>query len=183
MSRWTLPISLLRRRSRTPNLSQATVNCLLRKTATVTEMKSSPDLYDLIYFILSTECDYHTHKINGSQQKFKKSRFLTCHCHKIYREEAVGLKCSNSTYYDFFEYVNFATIREKFDILLTTALLTLIKVPKLLFTPVCAQGGGEGCFHLDPTIVRYIPVGVFGTKLTQHLYTPKTALNQLMNSK
>ena len=43
------PISLLRRKSRTPNFSQTAVNCLLSKTATMREMKSSLVLCDLIY--------------------------------------------------------------------------------------------------------------------------------------
>ena len=36
--------------------------------------------------------------INGSQLAKIKSRFLTCPCHKIYRDEAVGLKGCNYTY-------------------------------------------------------------------------------------
>ena len=43
------PISLLRRKSRTPNFSQTAFNCSLRKTTTMREMKSSPVLCDLIY--------------------------------------------------------------------------------------------------------------------------------------
>ena len=59
MSRWTLhPINLLRRKSRTPNFSQTAVNCLLRKTATMREMKSSPVL--CIYYTVH-ECENHTH--------------------------------------------------------------------------------------------------------------------------
>ena len=43
------PISLLRRKSRTPNYSQTAFNCSLRKTATMREMQSSSVLCDLIY--------------------------------------------------------------------------------------------------------------------------------------
>ena len=57
-------------------------------------------------------------------QKWK-SRFFTCPCHKIYREEAVGLKkfqlCLKN--YDFCEYVKFRAISWKFDILSTAAWL------------------------------------------------------------
>ena len=57
-------------------------------------------------------------------QKWK-STFLTCPCHKIYREEAVGLKSSNYTLKIkiFCEYVKFEAILWKFDILPITALL------------------------------------------------------------
>ena len=53
-------------------------------------------------------------------------------------------------------------------------------VPKLLFTPICAQGG----VHLDPhhfrypTIFRYFSRRNFGTKLAPYFYTPKTTINQ-----
>ena len=54
-------------------------------------------------------------------QKWK-STLLTCHCHEIYREEAVGLKSSNYTKkYDFCEYVKFEAISLKNDILTITA--------------------------------------------------------------
>ena len=47
-----------------------------------------------------------------SWQKWK-STFLTCPCHEIYREEAVGVKNSNYTKkYDFCEYVKFGAFRE-----------------------------------------------------------------------
>ena len=42
-------ISLLRRKSRTPDYSQTAFNCSLRKTATMREMQSSSVLWDLIY--------------------------------------------------------------------------------------------------------------------------------------
>ena len=63
-------------------------------------------------------------------QKWK-SRFLTCHCHEIYREEAVGLKSFQLCFenYNFCEYVKFGAISWKFDILSITALklnLTLL---------------------------------------------------------
>ena len=35
--------------------------------------------------------------LNGSQLAKLKSTFRTCHCHEIYKEEAVGLKSSNCT--------------------------------------------------------------------------------------
>ena len=54
-----------------------------------------------------------------------KSTFLTCHCHKIYRVEAVGLKkvqlyFSNN---NFDEYVKFGAISLKMDTLSITASL------------------------------------------------------------
>ena len=53
-------------------------------------------------------------------QKWK-STFLACHCHEIYREEAAGLKSSSYTKkYDFCEYVKFAAISLKIDILKIT---------------------------------------------------------------
>ena len=36
--------------------------------------------------------------INGSQLAKMKSRFLTCPCRKIYKEEAVGLSMFNNTF-------------------------------------------------------------------------------------
>ena len=39
----------------------------------------------------------------------------------MYREEAIGLKRYNYTYYDFCEYVKFEAISWKFDILSITA--------------------------------------------------------------
>ena len=53
-------------------------------------------------------------------QKWK-SRFFTCPCHRIYRVEAVGLPLSNYTFNT--------------------------QLPKLLFTPVCAQEGGSTWTH------------------------------------
>ena len=52
-----------------------------------------------------------------------KSTFLTCHCHKISRVEAVGLKKSNFTLknYNFCEYVKFGVILWKIDMLSITA--------------------------------------------------------------
>ena len=51
-------------------------------------------------------------------QKWKRV-FLTCPCHKIYRDEAVGLKSCKYTWknYDFCENVKFGAISWKFDIL------------------------------------------------------------------
>ena len=49
--------------------------------------------------------------------KNEKSIFLTCPCHEIYKEEAVGLK---SNYY-FCEYVKLGAISWKFDVLSITA--------------------------------------------------------------
>ena len=55
--------------------------------------------------------------LNGSQlaKMEKKSRFLTCPCHKIYREQAVGLESSNLYLenYVFCEYTKFWTIFRK----------------------------------------------------------------------
>ena len=55
-------------------------------------------------------------------QKWK-STFLTCHCHEINREEAVGLKSTNKYLknYDFCEYVKFGAISLKIDILAIAA--------------------------------------------------------------
>ena len=67
------------------------------------------------------KCSYNR-DLNGSQLAKWKSRFLTCPCHKIYREEAVGLKVQlYFKYYAFCEYVNFGVISWKFDILSITA--------------------------------------------------------------
>ena len=53
-----------------------------------------------------------------------KSRFPSCPCRKVYREEAVGLKSSNLIYlknYNFCEYVKFGVTSWKFDILSVAA--------------------------------------------------------------
>ena len=57
-------------------------------------------------------------------QKWK-STSLTCHCHKIYRVETVGLKKSNNTFQItiFVSLWNFGAISWKFDILSMTAWL------------------------------------------------------------
>ena len=59
--------------------------------------------------------------LTGHNWQKWKSAFLTCHCHEIYREEAVGLKISNLKNYDFCEYVKFGAISLKIDILAKTA--------------------------------------------------------------
>ena len=58
----------------------------------------------------------------GNWQKWKRV-FLTCPCHKIYRDEAVGLKSCKNTWknYDICENVKFGAISWKFDILSITA--------------------------------------------------------------
>ena len=48
-------------------------------------------------------------------------------------------------------------------------------MPKLLFTPVCAQGVPRG--PLGPSHFKYFPVG-FGTKLAPYMNAPKTTTNQ-----
>ena len=55
-------------------------------------------------------------------QKWKRA-FPTCPCHKIYSDEAVGLKSYKYTWknYDFCEIVKFGAISWKFDILSITA--------------------------------------------------------------
>ena len=55
-------------------------------------------------------------------QKWKRV-FLTCPCHEIYRDEAVGLKKMQLYLknYDFCEHVEFGAISWKFDILSITA--------------------------------------------------------------
>ena len=39
----------------------------------------------------------HTKALTAHNWQKWKSTFLTCHCHEIYSEEAVGLKSSNYT--------------------------------------------------------------------------------------
>ena len=60
---------------------------------------------------------------NGSQLAIWKKVFLTCPCHEIYRDEAVGLKKLQIYFknYDLCEYVEFGAISLKFDILSITA--------------------------------------------------------------
>ena len=62
----------------------------------------------------------------GNWQKWKRV-FLTCPCHEIYRDEAVGLKKLQKYLknYDICENVKFGAISWKFDILSITALLKL----------------------------------------------------------
>ena len=47
-------------------------------------------------------------------------------------------------------------------------------MPKLLFTPVCAQGGGP----LGPIHFWVLSRRNFGTKLAPHVYIPKTTIYQ-----
>ena len=49
---------------------------------------------------------------NGSQLAKLKRVFLTCPCHEIYKDEAVGLKSCKYTWknYDLREYVEFGAI-------------------------------------------------------------------------
>ena len=62
MSRLTLHLlAFCDEGSRTPNFSQTAVNCLLRKTATMREMKSSPVLCDIIY------CSHPLMQLTGQQ--------------------------------------------------------------------------------------------------------------------
>ena len=58
----------------------------------------------------------------GNWQKWKRV-FLTCPCHEIYRDEAVGLKSLQKYLknYDICENVKFGGISWKFDILSITA--------------------------------------------------------------
>ena len=58
----------------------------------------------------------------GNWQKWKRV-FLTCPCHEIYRDEAVGLKSCKKYLknYDICENVKFGAISWKFDILSITA--------------------------------------------------------------
>ena len=65
------------------------------------------------------------HLLNSSQLAKMKSRFLTCPCHKIYREEAIDLKKVPIIFlyfknYDFCEYVKFGAVTQKIDILSIT---------------------------------------------------------------
>ena len=49
-------------------------------------------------------CSHANWKFNGSQLAKLNSIFLTCHCHKMYMVEAVGLRSSHYTFknYNFF---------------------------------------------------------------------------------
>ena len=61
----------------------------------ITETDEVTENTDLV---LNKWCTEFESLFNGSQlAKMEKSTFLTCHCHEIYREEAVGLKSSNYT--------------------------------------------------------------------------------------
>ena len=51
----------------------------------------------LRYGILGLKSVHSLVILNGSQLAKMKNTFLTCTCHEIYREEAVGLKSSNYT--------------------------------------------------------------------------------------
>ena len=63
--------------------------------------------------------------MGGTDGQKWNSTFLTCPCHKISSEEAVGLKKFQLYFenYDFHEYVKFGAISWKFDILSTTVKL------------------------------------------------------------
>ena len=83
----------------------------------------------------------------GNWQKWKRV-FLTCPCHKIYRDEAVGLTKKLQKYlknYDICENVKFGAISWKFDILSITAY-------------ACVKG------HLEPTHLKSSPLFTFSTK-------------------
>ena len=85
-----------------------------RKVSLSKELISANDIGTYLYFT------------NGSQlAKMKKSTFLTCPCHKIYRVEAVGLKSFNYTLknYYFCENMKFGAISWIFDILSITVWL------------------------------------------------------------
>ena len=59
-------------------------------------------------------------KLNHSQlAKLEKSVPLSCHCHEIYKVEAVSQKNFNNNFknYDFYEYVKFGVISLEIDIL------------------------------------------------------------------
>ena len=76
-----------------------------------------------IFFMLFSSLPMITALYNW--QKWKRV-FLTCPCHEIYRDVAVGLKsCKYSlkNIYDLCEYVEFGAISWKFDILSITAQL------------------------------------------------------------
>ena len=66
--------------------------------------------------------DFYNVLMAHNWQKWKRA-FLTCHCHKIYRDEAVGLKKMQIYLknYDFCETVKFGAMSWKFDILSITA--------------------------------------------------------------
>ena len=55
--------------------------------------------WDFMHCILqeSYACIHETLSTGGNWQKWKRV-FLTCHCHKIYRDEAVGLKSCKNTW-------------------------------------------------------------------------------------
>ena len=65
----------------------------------------------------------YNHLTAHNRQKWKRV-FLTCPCHEIYMDEAVGLKYTFKEY-DFCEYVKFGAISLKFDILSIAASLKI----------------------------------------------------------
>ena len=63
-----------------------------------------------VYTVSAIDIQASRTKINGSKlTKMEKSRFLTRHCHKIYRIEAVGLSIHIYTLSitNFYEYLKF----------------------------------------------------------------------------
>ena len=55
---------------------------------------------------------------------------------------------------------------------------TIFFMPKLFFTPVCAQWG-----PLGPNHFQVLPRRNFGTKVAPYLYTPKITINQKNKTK
>ena len=84
-----------------------------------------------VFWFLSRHCrainKYHHDEQNLTAHNWQKWKrvFLTCPCHEIYRDEAVGLKSCKYTWknYDLCEYVEFGVISWKIDILSITASL------------------------------------------------------------
>ena len=84
----------------------------------------------------------------------KKSRYLTCPCHKIYRVEAVDLKSSNYTLKItiFCENVEFGAILRKFDILSISAWL---KFESKILLHICDT---YNCDYLPHTTFRFYSI-------------------------
>ena len=94
---------------------------------------------------------YNNHFKTAHNWQKLKSRFLTCPCYEIHREEAFGLKSSNYTFknHDFCEYVKFGAISLKFNILSITAWL---KFESKILLNICDT---YNCDYLLHTTFRF----------------------------
>ena len=121
-----LQISIVQNKKPIKAKPVALTNRVSAYISTRTRFKTHPGSFERITILficaLCEPCRIPFTLTAHNWQKWK-STFLTCPCHKIYREEAVGLKNSNYTFkkYDFCEYVKLKAISWKFDILSITA--------------------------------------------------------------